>query len=197
MKQISERIDSTNINTIVTIIGIIIGVPSFIALISGNMTFETIFNVSYILLLIILLTLMYLNNNITKKYRNEKKEIENLIVDNKKAIASIYADMNQKVTKLEADVINLKDQVAKWKDVAASHSDEVLQWKSDCKMLFDWKQELELKKQHLQEELQHVYDFPPSLNPNRNVPYSVDVILRPSDPRDAQLVNIDRRLRTI
>lgn len=74
---------------------------------------------------------------------------------------------------------------------------ELNEWKNDCKMLFDWREELKLEIQHLQEELQRVYERDPSLNPNRNVTYSLDVILRPSTPRDTQLMNIVRKLQEL
>jgi hypothetical protein len=71
---------------------------------------------------------------------------------------------------------------------------ELKVWQSDCKMLVDWKKELELEKQHLQEELQRVYALTPSSNPQHEIAQNMDMLLRASSPRDAQLVDIERRL---
>jgi len=148
--------------------------------------------------------LFYGNIQQSKKLAKAEKSLGNINIQIDQATKAVYTQKNLEIEKLQVDagkldldIINLKDQVAKWKDVAASCSDEVLQWKSDCKMLFDWKQELELEKQRLQEELQRVYDISPSLNPNRSVSNNYDVILRSSTPRDAQIVDITRRLRTL
>ncbi|GEM_PF-6805520 len=92
--------------------------------------------------------------------------------------------------------------IASWRvnvinDKLNKAKNELCEWKNDCKMLVDWRNELKLSEQHLQEELQRIYERDASLNPGRTVQYSNDIHMRQSTPRDTRLGEIIRKLNEI
>jgi hypothetical protein len=70
-----KKFDATNINTIVTIIAIIVGIPSFYVAAVGNLTLVNALAFSSVFLLILLLISMYANNNIIKRFREAETEV--------------------------------------------------------------------------------------------------------------------------
>lgn len=168
-------ISGTNINTIVTVIGIIVGVPSFLAWAGGYMTTEFLY-VPLAIEIVIIIILSVLNCKVTKRLTNTEN------------------GKREEIGKLERDVAAQKDQAAKWQDVAAVCESELRQCQDDCKFLFNMRNELQLELQRIQEELQRVYESDPSLDPKRKTTLKADIILRPSTPNDVRLMDIHRRL---
>lgn len=175
MEQISKTINSTNINTIVTIIGIIVGIPGFILLTDGYMTLTNGLIFIVILLIVLISLLMYANRVNIMKYHNAENETR---------------QRNTTIT-------ILNDQVANWQDKSSMLGNELREWQEDCTMLFDIRTELMLEIQRLHEELQRIYEKESSLDPKRTSSYSMNHIRVPSTPRDSRLVEIHRRLREL
>jgi hypothetical protein len=172
MNHLGKWIDATNINTVVTIIGIFIGVPSFYIWARGYMDLMNFLGCATALLTVLIIVMYLLNKNIIKQ-NNEK---------------------DHRIESLGMDVATWKDQSAKWQDKASLNKEDAVQWKDDCEMLFEMRNELKMEIHHLQEELRRVYESHPSSNPRHSASYSVDTILRESTAQDMRLIDIDNRL---
>lgn len=153
-------------------------------------------SISVVLLIGAILLFAKGNLDQSKELIKAKEKLNHVDERISQATTSVYTQKNEEIQQLELDLVAWKDKANNYLDNLSVCEGERNRWKSDCKMLFDWKQELELEKQRLQEELQRVYDLSPSLNPNRSISCSAEMSLRSSTPRDSQLVDIDRRLRT-
>jgi hypothetical protein len=160
-----KKFDATNINTIVTIIAIIVGIPSFYGLVVGYLTLVNALAFSSVFLLVLLLILMYANRKIIKRLREA-----------------------------ETDVTKWKDKATKYQDQATVQEQELYRWKEDCRFLMQHRNELKLEIQRRDEELQRIYGSLPSENPVHNIGYDMDYVSVPSTPDDDRLREIHRRL---
>jgi chromosome segregation ATPase len=141
--------------------------------------------------------LVYGNIQQSRKLADATDELRKVDGRIDQATTSVYNQKNKEIGETKMEVAAWKDKATGYQDKAASLDDELTKWQNDCKMLFEWKNELEIEKQRLQEKLQRIYDINPSLNPEHKTSYSVDVILEPTTPRQARLSEIDRRLKEI
>ncbi len=195
MSQSRKWIDKTNINTIVGIISIVVGLPSFIGYAKGILTLEMLIGIVVIIMFISLVISMISYNKIFNKNKEAENELGKVDGKIQEAVDSIYAQKRIEIEKLENDIAFLKDRSTNLQDMLALKEREIAQWKEDCKMLFEIRNGLKLEIHDLKEELRRVYELYPSSNPRRQTSYSMDVIIRPSTPEDERLVDIDRRLR--
>jgi hypothetical protein len=151
-------------------------------------------SLSFFLLICAILLFAKGNINQSAELIKTKEKLRQAAERASQDIQSVYAQKNEEIRRLDLNLATQKDQSANWKNKAALTAAEVVQWKEDCRMLFEIRNELKLEIQHLDEELRRVYELHPSSDPRRQTSYSMDVILSPSTPQDARLMDIVRRL---
>lgn len=184
MDRLKNRINSTNINTIVTIISIIItGLGVYVALM-GYMNLVNILVIIILLLSISIIILSRLNKKLIDQNKRKDQQIENERQEKKSEIEAI-----------EKNVVYWKDQSAKWQDKLSICSQDLTEWKKDCEFLLDNRNDMNQEIQRLQEKLQSIYEKDPDLNPTHQTSLPVDIILRPSTEFDNHLGRIHRKIR--
>lgn len=153
------------------ILTIIFGVISLV--VSGMSVFSVIFYVAIAFFLLSYFALLYS----ALKQRGEINGLNNDISTSRKDASEYKEQIGEK----SAEIDKLKTDAA--------------MWRSDCKFLYDWKNDLEYEVARLQNEILTMMNACPDAAAKKiTVSYSKDAILVPRTQRDARIVEIARKL---
>jgi hypothetical protein len=176
MERMKKFLGPTNVNTIITLIGIVVGLPSFYAFTKDYMTLEDGIHFAVVFLLVLLLYSMYSNSKIIKKYNDAEK------------------DAKQEREKLGKEILTLKDQSAKLEDLAAIRLSELTRWQDNCAILRKSHNVSQQKINNYQRELDRVYESDRSLNPYHQVTYMMGGSTLPETPLEAKSMGVFKQL---
>jgi ABC-type multidrug transport system fused ATPase/permease subunit len=118
MSQSREWIDRTNINSVLTIIAIVVALPSFVGYLKGILTLDMLIGVVIVIMFILLVISMFSYNKILNKNKKDENKLGKVDNKMKEALASVYDQKRIEIEKLENDL-------AFWKDRASNQKDEI------------------------------------------------------------------------
>lgn len=130
----------------------------------------------------------YGNIQQSRKLADVNDELDKVDSRIDQATKAVYHQKREEIDKLEADVTTWKSLASKWEGMSTDWQNETTELISICKMLLNNRNELKLEIQHLQEELQRIYDLTPELNIHKGTAYSMGYSAKQPTPSDVQIM---------
>jgi hypothetical protein len=153
-------------------------------------------NLAFVLLLSAVILFAKGNIDQSKKLSKANEELSHVDERISQATASVYTQKDEEIRRLEIDLATWQDRVNNHSENISILTRDLADWKDNCRRCIEIYQEQKQEIDRMQEELSHCYDIYPSLNPEHQTSYSLDVIVRMPTPQEQLIQDILNRLNS-